>query len=416
MFGMKSAIVVGLPWLHSGSTRVMQMQLSHLLGLGYRTVFAAVSSSYSGGFDADSWREFDLNSHELGADEVVTSGFEDLGPLRRFTESARAWRKGHNAMHWALAPAHFTEPAPRLATILAEDDIRLILANHVYTMPFAVKLQRTLAGKGKKVPLLLVTQDVQSHILLDRNAIAPWSLGMHSEDELVGTEIEWIAQSSALIHLSHDDLVFFEQRLPQHRHHLMLPALPAMDLESFRGQSLPERDLLYVGVDHFGNVESLKWYFDKVVPHFRGQPPKLTLVGRICGAKDAFVPGSLLTPWLELVGDAADLRPYYASAKLALGATTRGRGISIKTIEAFAAGLPVAGTELAFRGIPAAELSRVGIRSEGESHRFANLVSSLLTGVEWESAARASREIYQRLFTPARSIATFAEILHPFRP
>jgi glycosyltransferase involved in cell wall biosynthesis len=393
----------------------MQMQLSHLRDFGYRTVFAAVPSSYSGGFDRDSWRDFQRISSELGADEIVASGFQELGPLRKFTETARAWKKGHNAMHWALAPAHFTEPAPRLKTILAVENVRLILANHVYTMPFAVKLQRTLAQQGKKVPLLVVTHDVQSHILGDKKASAPWSLGMQSEEELLSTEISWLAQSDALIHVSHDDLVFFRRRLPEHQHHLMLPALPAMDLKPFRGQGTPNRQLLYVGVNHFGNVESLKWYFDKVVLHFRGQPPRLTLVGQICKAKHDFVPRNLQAPWLELVDDASDLGPYYASARAALGATTRGRGISIKTIEAFAAGLPVAGTALAFRGIPEEELSRAGIRSEDESQRFADLVKSLLNGGEWESAARASREIYQRLFTPAGSAATLAEILESFR-
>lgn len=412
---MQSAIVVGLPWLRSGSSRVMEMQLGHLRGFGYRTVFAAVSSSYTGGFNADSWRDFHRISPELGADEIVISGFEELGPLRKFTETARAWKKGHNAMHWALAPAHFTEPAPRLEAILAADNVHLILANHVYTMPFAVKLQRALAQRGKRVPFLVVTQDVQSHILLDKKASAPWSLGMQSEEKLLSTEIGWLAQSDALIHISHDDLVFFRRHMPEHRHHLMLPALPAMDLEPFRGRSAPKRDLLYVGVDHFGNVESLKWYFDKVLPHFRGQPPRLTLVGQICRARHAFMPRNLQAPWLEFVDDVGDIRPYYASARAALGATTQGRGISIKTIEAFAAGLPVAGTALAFRGIPREELLRAGIKSEIESHRFADLVSSLLNGGEWESAARASREIYQRLFTPARSAATLAEILESFR-
>jgi polysaccharide biosynthesis protein PslH len=411
---MQSAIVVGLPWMRSGTSRVMQMQLSHLRDFGYRTVFAAVPTSYTGGFDEDSWRDFDRTSHELGADEIVRSGFQDLGPFGRLNEAAKAWKKGYNAMHWALAPAHFTEPAPRLATILADDDIRLILANHVYTMPFAVKLQRALKLRGRNVPLLVVTHDVQSHIVLDRKASAPWSLGMQAEDELVSTEIGWLAQADALIHLSHDDVIFFTQRLPEQRHHLMLPALPAMDLEPFRGKLSPKRELLYVGVEHFGNVQSLKWYFDKVVPLLGNAPPKLTLVGQICKAKEAFVPRELSTPWLELVDDADDLRPYYASSKAALGAATKGRGISIKTIEAFAAGLPVAGTELAFRGIPTVELLRLGIRSENESHRFADLVNSLLTGNERENAARASQEIYRKLFTPTRSAATFAGILKSF--
>jgi polysaccharide biosynthesis protein PslH len=390
----------------------MQMQLNHLQGLGYRTVFAAIPGSYTAGFDPNSWIDFHRNSFELAADEITISGFKELGPLRQFEERAKAWLNGYNAMHWALAPAHFTEPSPRLATILAEDDIRLILANHVYTMPFAVKLQRALRLRGRNVPLLVVTQDVQSHVLLDRNATAPWSRGMQSEDELIGTEIGWLAQADALIHLSHDDLIFFTQHLPEQRHHLMLPALPVMDPGPFRGKLSPKRELLYVGGDHFGNVQSLKWYFEKVVPLLGNAPPKVTLVGQICKEKEAFVPRELSTPWLELVDDADDLRPYYASSKAALGATTTGRGISVKTIEAFSAGLPVAGTELAFRGIPAAELSRFGIRGESDSQRYADLVKALIKGTEWNKAARASRKIYQELFTPERSAATLTGILN----
>lgn len=408
---MQSVIVVGLPWLRSGSSRLMQMQLSHLRDFGYRTVFAAVPSSYTGGFDPSSWGDFHRNSSELGADEIVISGFEKPGRLREFAEATKAWAQGHNVMHWALAPAHLSEPAPRLGVILATENVRLILANHVYTMPFAVKLQRALAQKGSEVPLLVATQDVQSHILLDGGASAPWPVGIQNEVKLLNTEIGWLAKSDALIHVSHDDHAFFMRHMPEHRHHLMLPALPAMDLEPFRRLGAQKRELLYVGVDHFGNVESLKWYFDKVVPCFGGQPPRLTLIGQICKAKVDFVPHARPAPWLEFVDDVDDIRPYYASARAALGAATSGRGISIKTIEAFSAGLPVAGTPLAFRGIPAEELLRAGIRSEVESHRFAELVNSLLYGGEWEHAAQASRDIHQRLFTPDRSAATFAEIL-----
>ena len=408
---MKTAIVVGLPWLRSGTARVMQMQLSHLRSFGYRTVFAAVPSSYSGGFDRDTWREFHRISSELGADETVASGFKELGLLREIIEAARAWKKGHNAMHWALAPAHFAEPTPRLKTILAVENVHLILANHVYTMPFTVKLQHALAQQGKKVPLLVVTHDVQSHILLDKKSTAPWSFGMQSEEELLSTEIDWLAQSSALIHVSNDDLVFFKRRLPEHRHHLMLPALPAMDLKTYRGQRAPERDLLYIGVDHFGNVESLKWYFEEVVPHFSAQPPKLTLVGQICLARHRFVPRNLDVSWLECVDGADDIGSFYATSKAALGATIAGRGISIKTIEAFAAGLPVIGTDLAFRGIPKKELLEVGIRSEVQSNRFADLIREGLSERERKRASLASKEIYRRLFTPEISAHVFSGIL-----
>jgi Glycosyl transferases group 1 len=410
-FQMQSAIVIGMPWLRGGTLRVMQMQLKHLHDLEYRTVFAAVPSSYSGGFDKEFWQEFLANGHELGADEIEVSGFDDLNPLRKLGETARAWKNRYNAMHWALAPAHFAKPSPRLETILATGDVRILLANHVYAMPYAVKLQRILRRNGKNVPLVVVTHDVQSHILMDRKASAPWSFGPEKEALLVSTELEWLSQSDALVHVSNDDFVFFSRHLPQHRHHLMLPALPAMDLRPLQQNGAPKRDLLYVGVDHFGNVESLKWYFEYVVPHFKEQPPSLTLIGQICDAKQAFLPRGSNLPWLNLMHDVDDLRPYYANSKAALGVTTRGRGISIKTIEAFSAGLPIAGTELAFRGIPKQELQRFGIRSEVESQRFAELIIDILKDEKLEIAARASRGIYKRLFTPAHSFTSFVEVL-----
>ncbi len=406
-----SAIVVGLPWLKSGTTRVMEMQISHLKSLGFKTTFVAVPNGYDSGSDIAAWNKFIDNSSELGADHVVVAPFQELTFFGKLQGAAVALAKGYNAMHWAVAPAHLTKVPEELVSILVTEDVSVLLVNHVYTMPFATKLRAILASRGKTIPILVVTHDVQTHILRDKNSVAPWSFKIESEDRLVKTEIEWLAQADQLIHVSDSDFAFFKLRLPTHQHHLLLPAVPQMELASFREMELPRRDLLYVGTDHPGNIKSMKWYFNEVVPMFRESAPRLTLVGSVCDARLSFEPAGTPTPWLEIAGQVDDLRPYYASSKIALGPTIQGRGVSIKTIEAFAAGLPVAGTDLAFRGIPQSELSTFNIKGENEPRRFADLISSLMADETRGTAAKVSREIYQRLFTPDKSLAQFTQIL-----
>jgi polysaccharide biosynthesis protein PslH len=400
---MRHAIVIGLPWLRSGTGQVMAGQIKYLKELGFFTVFAAVASHYDGGFDEAEWQYFRALSPELGAGEVITSGFNDLSPAQRGIEIFKALAARKNAMHWALAPANFTQPAPALLRILQDEDVQVILANHVYTLPFALRIKASLKQHGKTPPLIVCTHDVQSHILLDRNAKAPWKQAIEPEAALLQTELQWLCHADALIHVSGEDIDFFSKRLPHIHHHLMLPALGSMNLPE---TSKPSRDLLYVGGGHPGNVKSMSWYFEEVVPLLKEPKPRHTLVGEICDHRDEFLSGDQ-PDWLELAGRVDNLEPFYANARAVICPTISGRGISVKTIEAFAAGLHVIGMPLAFRGIPHQALEAASITPAASAEEFARAIERKTN----TSAREKNLAVFRQYFSHGQSARKLTEIL-----
>jgi polysaccharide biosynthesis protein PslH len=400
---MPHAIVIGLPWARGGTGQVMARQLAFLKQLGFSTTFAAIASHYEGGFDEAQWQRFTELAPELGADNVIISRFADLGAARRVWEAGKALTKGQNAMHWALAPAHFTQPSLELLDTLAREDIPLLLANHVYTLPFAIRLKSILESLGKRVPLLAVTHDVQAHILLDRDAKAPWRRETERESVLIATETEWLRKADALMHVSIDDLAFFKARLPDKRHATVFPSFAQMT----PAQSAPaEFSVLHVASAHPGNVESLAWYFHHVTPLMR-MPPRHIIVGQIGGHAKEFLPHGV-PGWVELAGEAADLKPYYNQASCIVCPTTRGRGISVKTIEAFAAGVPVIGTPLAFRGMPQDALASVGIEAFSNAEDFAAAVMTANSAQFQKKQRTASQKMFSSYFSSDAAFEAFA--------
>ncbi|MFT3673430.1 glycosyltransferase [Aestuariivirga sp.] len=387
----------------------METQIRLLRSFGFSTVFAAVPGSYTMGTTPASWDDFNHNSGELGADEVITSSFPALGYWRELREITKSWILKRNAVHWSLAPAHFAIPSSRLIEILRKDDVALILANHVYTLPFAMKLRDAARADGKSIRVAVVTHDVQSHILLDRQASTPWSSSAPHEPALLRTELEWLEQADSLIHNSYQDHVFFSERLPSMPHHLMYPCMPKS------GTPCPDqvlsRDLLFVGNNHSGNVASLKWYFDAVLPHFGSFPPRLTAIGNICEAIPALTNSLKDTSWLELIHEVDDLGPYYGSARAALGSTTSGRGISVKVIEAFAAGLPVVGTRMAFRGIPEGSLTKAGMIWADSARAFADLVRRAMQSELRDELRKAGDALYDEMFAPHLAADAFRKVI-----
>lgn len=403
---MRQAVVIGFPWPRSGSAQVFNQQLANLRSLGFRTVFAAIASHHDGGSDEASWEEFRRHSHELGADEVVECRFGDPSKIQRAAEMLKSLSMRLNAMHWALAPAQFTDVNSRLAALLSQAETPLILANHAYTMPFAVKVRNHLQQHGGSPRLVACTHDVQSHVLIDGEAKAPWKRFVEHEGLLVETEVQWLSAADALIHSSETDKNFFTPHLHGKRHYLVLPALPA--IEPSRAL-LHSRALIYVGSANPANIASLAWYFDEVVPHFT-KLPNLALVGRINEAREQFLKMPRPT-WLEMTGPVDDLARYYQSAKLAICPATRGRGISIKTIEALAAGLPIVGTSLAYRGMPKQELAATGVQTFDGAAEFAREVERMIAAPDLRQESQRSTALYQRLFTPQRSLAVFRQMM-----
>lgn len=113
------------------------------------------------------------------------------------------------------------------------------------------------------------------------------------------------------------------------------------------GQSLedgPTRDVGLIGSWMWDvNRKGVKWFLAEVVPHLPS-----TMQIHIAGKGAA---GLQTYPNVTFDGFVQDPLHFMASFKAIVIPTTVGSGVQLKTIEALSLGVPIVGTELAFRGI-----------------------------------------------------------------
>jgi glycosyltransferase involved in cell wall biosynthesis len=106
-------------------------------------------------------------------------------------------------------------------------------------------------------------------------------------------------------------------------------------------------------------------------------------------------------------GAVGDLAPHYRAARCVIAPMVSGRGISIKTIEALALGLPFVGTAAAFRGMPPEVLSPTGLQAYDEPEAFAQAIRTALdNGAEPGEFGHA---VYRRFFSRPAHFAALDE-------
>jgi glycosyltransferase involved in cell wall biosynthesis len=97
------------------------------------------------------------------------------------------------------------------------------------------------------------------------------------------------------------------------------------------------------------------------------------------------------------LGRVTDLAPYYRAARSVIAPMRSGGGISVKTIEAFALGMPFIGTTKAYRGFPSEPLSRHGIQRYDDPRAFADALFRAISG--GDETGKRGRAVYEELFS-----------------
>src|SRR4029078_537872 len=127
-----------------------------LIERNYKPLFIAVPFEARQREKDEVWTRFDSHKAELTAEKIFISTFRRRpsrgGSVGRFV----ARRRNLTALHWSLkvsASAPLTEEIKRA---LSTKEVPFILANHVYTLGFARKLQNYLARTRKRPKLLVV--------------------------------------------------------------------------------------------------------------------------------------------------------------------------------------------------------------------------------------------------------------------
>ncbi len=400
-----AVIITGLPWIRSGTGKVMQAQIDYFRGLGWATIFVACPFKRADSYSRKIWKRFDEEKADLNADFTDVAAFRwrvsKPGILRKLRGR---WRQ-QNSMHWALEPGQAASLPRRILGIAREFDIRLILANHVYTLPVAMKLRASLPSAS---PIAVVTHDVQSHVLLDNSESNPFTGQPDTFDVLLDTELQALACADYLIHVSSDDEQFFRDRLPGVAHKLVLPTVDSSFGEDECGDERYFSDFIFVGARHIANYHAVRWLLEDVWP-LVDQRRTITIVGPV---KDLV---KRQNPALQdkfggfFTGNVRDVSRCYRGSRCVLAPMVSGRGVSIKTIEACAFGLPIVGTSFAYRGLPREDVKAAGLSAYDEPREFAE-AASLAFDAPHEFRV-ASRRLYHALFSREAFCNSMSDVL-----
>ena len=162
------------------------------------------------------------------------------------------------------------------------------------------------------------------------------------------------------------------------------------------------------------NVESALWFLREVAP--RAPEIAVRIYGSVAGgvkSADAALHEKYRDRFAGRVEHIGDI---YAHAKLALLPTTSGTGMSIKSVEAMASGLPLIATPHAFRGmnLDPASLSNVTLVDAAEAFAAAlRAAAEAPTSTRAEREASATRAAYEAHFSEAAYCARLASIAAP---
>lgn len=240
---------------------------------------------------------------------------------------------------------------------LAGRSFDLVHCNHFFLMPVARKLSRGLA------PILLDTHDLQARQFALMNERMPWLSPRVGYRAMLEQELQQMRGADLLIHLNAAEESEFLELLPEKRHALLYPAVPAAPTGP--GGS----DVVLVASNNPANVESVIWFLREVAPLASGVAVKI--VGNVDAGVRAAAPREHERFKSWFVGRVDDPGAVYASARLVLLPTISGHGLSIKTVEAMASGLPLIATRLALRGMTSDALALPGVTIAEDANNFA---------------------------------------------
>jgi glycosyltransferase involved in cell wall biosynthesis len=400
-FAGKTVAVVHAAWHSCGSYQVNVSQIAAYKALGARVVSVAMMDDLArcpqrGG----RWANYFEASRDIGADRRFYSGPPFSALASRLLVDGW-WRLIHgDQASWLIELA---KRAP-LPEGFESESIDFIHANHYFTLPFAERLMR-----GRKVPVVLETQDIQARQYVLRNKggffIPPYA----TYDGMLEVELSWMRRADLCAHLNEEEHRDFQKLLPELRHALIYPAVASAPLA--RG-----RDIIIVASDNYANYMSLRWFLQEVKPFAGGA--RVAIYGNIDGGvkrRDA----TLYDSHRDLFkGRVDDIGAVYANAGCVLLPTVEGHGLSIKAVEALSCGAPLVATPLAFRGmqVDPAKLRNVALAEN--ARQFAALwrdaQTRAVSGESAEPERSDTRRLYEDAFSPeayARALAMAAATL-----
>jgi glycosyltransferase involved in cell wall biosynthesis len=275
---------------------------------------------------------------------------------------------------YAMQMAGLAELSPMPGRLARRSDIDLIHCNHYFNMPLALRLKARTGA-----PILLETHDVQSRQYHLRGARTLYANRQSSLAEMEASELALVGKADVLAHINADELAYFSERLPRHRHALLYPALRATRAEH-------RHYFLAVASANYPNYLSIAWLLERVMP--LAEPVNLAIVGNVDHELQTRAPGLYQRYSHAFKGRIDDLQGFYDAAAAVLLPVVAGHGLAIKTVEALQSGAPLIATRLAFRGMAVNPETIENVRLADQPMAFAQHLSEVSAAAARAEAVR----------------------------
>jgi sugar transferase (PEP-CTERM/EpsH1 system associated) len=202
-------------------------------------------------------------------------------------------------------------------------------------------------------PTILHMHDVAWSMWNQMSAVAPGYLRPFVRAEtrrIHSAEMSAIAQANACVTVSEDDAeLLAAEALPRPS----IPIVPGVDCDRLAPVPRPTtgRNLLFVGsMNYLPNVDAAVFFVRDVLPLVRAKLPDVTLT--IVGLRPPAIVQRLSDkPGIVVTGTVEDVRPYYASAAVAVVPLRMAGGVRMKILEALAFGMPIVSTSIGAQGL-----------------------------------------------------------------
>jgi glycosyltransferase involved in cell wall biosynthesis len=396
--------IVHPAWHSCGTYRVVLGQVAAYRALGARVAPVAICDMP--GFTphrAWRWRSFVEATPELSLGERWFGG----APFHAFASPGFLldvlWPYLHGDQ--AIIRSAVADRAD-LAQGLTDRRFDLVHCNHFFLMPVARRLAR---GES---PILLDTHDLQARQFELMNERGFCLSPRVTYEQLLARELEQMRDADLLLHLNAEEFEQFRGFLPEKAHALLYPSAPEAPLGPGGD------DIVLVASNNRANVESVIWFLREVMSRVRA--PHVKIVGNVDAGVKACEPSLFETFKSVFVGRVEDPGAVYAAARLALLPTISGYGLSIKTVEAMASGLPLVATSHAFRGMRVAASSFANVAVADAAETFAEALRAAVERpaipTEAERSASDTRRFYDAHFSLQAYERALAELAPPLVP
>ena len=233
----------------------------------------------------------------------------------------------------------------------------------------------TLVANNTKTQNAKLIIDTHDFMTAQHKKAKKFSLGKAFE-----TEINLIRVFDESWLLSYDEQYIFSQ-FAEKTTHKFVPLMFDSN-EALRDSDASKKyDIIYVASENSHNVNSARWFFDKVFPSLDSNL-KFCVVGMI---------GSYIPEYdnVEKLMFVDDLHQLYGDSKIAICPMLSGTGIKVKTVEALSFGLPVICTYRGLDGLPQKQDNGCILAEDPEE--FAMAIHSLLNNAQLysETSSRA---------------------------